>query len=163
MCESRNLQPHRALYWSIHKYHEDKETQSVKARDNFEDGEKSKEEVDQENEKRDSSLFFAAQSGFLDLVKSLLSEGANPDNSSNRNTSCLMAAFKGGHHKVVDTLVDKVKNFPSDVDMRLCLSPRDNLNVQCGRLKSMEIIRKYRDRVVEQENEKIKTSTFVHK
>jgi hypothetical protein len=43
--------------------------------------------------------------------------GADIDSQDNRKVSCLMAAFRKGHSKVVRWLVKHVTQFPSDTEL----------------------------------------------
>jgi ankyrin repeat domain-containing protein 17 len=43
--------------------------------------------------------------------------GADIDSQDNRKVSCLMAAFRKGHSKVVKWLVKHVTQFPSDTEL----------------------------------------------
>lgn len=59
-------------------------------------------------------LYFAG--GHLDVVQLLVNAGADIDSQDNRKVSCLMAAFRKGHVKVVKWLVKHVTQFPSDTE-----------------------------------------------
>ncbi len=54
--------------------------------------------------------------GHLDVVESLIIAHADVNSQDNRKVSCLMAAFRKGHVKVVNLLVQHVTQFPSDKD-----------------------------------------------
>ena len=56
------------------------------------------------------------------MVQLLVTRFANPDSSDSRKVSCLMAAFRKGHSKVVKYLVRQVRQFPSDADCRRLIS-----------------------------------------
>ncbi len=48
------------------------------------------------------------------MVQLLVNAGADIDSQDNRKVSCLMAAFRKGHVKVVKWMVKHVTQFPSD-------------------------------------------------
>ena len=52
--------------------------------------------------------------GHLDVVQLLVNAGADIDSQDNRKVSCLMAAFRKGHVKVVKWMVKHVTQFPGD-------------------------------------------------
>lgn len=54
--------------------------------------------------------------GHLDVVQLLVKEGADIDSQDNRKMSCLLAAFRKGHVKVVRWMVKHVNQFPSDAE-----------------------------------------------
>lgn len=56
--------------------------------------------------------------GHLDVVQLLVSAGADVDSQDNRKVSCLMAAFRKGHVKVVKWKVKHVTQFPSDAELQ---------------------------------------------
>ena len=74
-------------------------------------------QVDVHNKKGNSSLWLAANGGHLDVVQLLHSAGADIDSQDNRKVSCLMAAFRKGHSKVVKWMVKHVSQFPSDTEL----------------------------------------------
>ena len=55
--------------------------------------------------------------GHLDVVQLIVTAGADIDSQDNRKVSCLMAAFRKGHIKVVKWMVKHVNQFPSDGDL----------------------------------------------
>lgn len=55
--------------------------------------------------------------GHLDVVQLLVTAGADIDSQDNRKVSCLMAAFRKGHIKVVKWMVKHVNQFPSDTEL----------------------------------------------
>ena len=59
-------------------------------------------------------IFVFDSGGHLDVVQLLVSAGADIDSQDNRKVSCLMAAFRKGHIKVVKWMVKHVTQFPSD-------------------------------------------------
>eukprot|EP00731_Ephydatia_muelleri_P037731 Em0548g3a len=75
--------------------------------------------VDVKNKKGNSPLWLACNGGHLDVVRLLVEHepGADVDSQDNRKVSCLMAAFRKGHSKVVKYLVEYVTQFPSDADL----------------------------------------------
>lgn len=52
------------------------------------------------------------------MVQLLVSAGADIDSQDNRKVSCLMAAFRKGHVKVVKWMVRHVTQFPSDTELQ---------------------------------------------
>lgn len=50
------------------------------------------------------------------MVQKLIEKGADVNSMDHRKVSCLMAAFRKGHIKVVELLVKYVTQFPSDKD-----------------------------------------------
>lgn len=52
------------------------------------------------------------------MVQLLVSAGADIDSQDNRKVSCLMAAFRKGHIKVVKWMVKHVAQFPSDSELQ---------------------------------------------
>lgn len=52
--------------------------------------------------------------GHLDVVQLLVNARADIDSQDNRKVSCLIAAFRKGHVKVVKWMVKHVTQFPSD-------------------------------------------------
>ena len=60
----------------------------------------------------------------------MITRFANPDTSDSRKVSCLMAAFRKGHIKVVKYLVRQVRQFPSDTDCRRLINTiTDKVNI----------------------------------
>ena len=51
------------------------------------------------------------------MVQLIVTAGADIDSQDNRKVSCLMAAFRKGHIKVVKWMVKHVNQFPSDGDL----------------------------------------------
>lgn len=74
------------------------------------------------NKKGNSPLWLAANGGHLAVVELLYSVGADIDSQDNRKVSCLMAAFRKGHLKVVKWMVGYVTQFPSDQEMSRYIS-----------------------------------------
>ncbi len=56
--------------------------------------------------------------GHLDVVQLLVTSAADIDSQDNRKVSCLMAAFRKGHIKVVKWMVKHVSQFPSDPELQ---------------------------------------------
>ena len=52
----------------------------------------------------------------MDVVERLIAAKADVNSQDNRKVSCLMAAFRRGHVKVVSLLVQYVTQFPPDKD-----------------------------------------------
>ena len=52
----------------------------------------------------------------------------------------LMAALKNGDFNLVETLVEDVKSLPTDIEMRLCLSPMGGLGFLSGMLTCLDMI-----------------------
>lgn len=69
------------------------------------------------NKKGNSPLWLAANGGHLGVIELLYKVGANIDSQDNRKVTCLMAAFRKGHVKVVRWMVNHVSQFPSDQEM----------------------------------------------
>lgn len=69
------------------------------------------------NKKGNSPLWLAANGGHLNVVELLYNLDADIDSQDNRKVSCLMAAFRKGHVKVVKWMVNHVTQFPSDQEM----------------------------------------------
>lgn len=74
------------------------------------------------NKKGNSPLWLAANGGHLPVVELLYNVGADIDSQDNRKVSCLMAAFRKGHVKVVKWMVNHVTQFPSDIEMTRYIS-----------------------------------------
>ena len=53
-----------------------------------------------------SPLFLAAQNGYHQVVKVLLTAKANPDTRRNDGPTALYAASQNGHHQIVEILLD---------------------------------------------------------
>lgn len=62
-------------------------------------------------------MWLAANGGHLGVIELLYKVGANIDSQDNRKVTCLMAAFRKGHVKVVRWMVNHVSQFPSDQEM----------------------------------------------
>merc|ERR1712223_1229752 len=95
---------------------------------------------------RDTALTIAADKGHYRLVQLLYSAGADIDSQDNRKVSCLMAAFRKGHSKVVKWMVKHVSQFPSDTELtryNATISDKDLLK-KCH--TCMEIIRVAKER-----------------
>lgn len=73
--------------------------------------------VEVKNKKGNSPLWLAANGGHLNVVELLYNLDGDIDSQDNRKVSCLMAAFRKGHVKVVKWMVNHVTQFPSDQDM----------------------------------------------
>ena len=52
------------------------------------------------------------------MVSLLVQADADIDSQDNRKVSCLMAAFRRGHIKVVKWMVKKVTQFPSEHEIK---------------------------------------------
>ena len=61
--------------------------------------------------------YYVVTGGHLDVVQLIVTAGADIDSQDNRKVSCLMAAFRKGHIKVVKWMVKHVNQFPSDGDL----------------------------------------------
>ena len=67
--------------------------------------------------------------GHAEVVHLLVNAGADVDSQDNRKVSCLMAAFRKGHVKVVKWLVKHVMQFPSDQEcVRYIATVTDKVN-----------------------------------
>lgn len=62
--------------------------------------------------------FSASTGGHSDVVSLLVQADADIDSQDNRKVSCLMAAFRRGHIKVVKWMVKKVTQFPSENEIK---------------------------------------------
>lgn len=58
----------------------------------------------------------------MEVVQLLCTNNADIDSQDNRKVSCLMAAFRKGHVKVVKWMVKHVSQFPSDQEMARFMS-----------------------------------------
>ena len=86
--------------------------------------------VDVKNKKGNSPLWLACNGGHLDVVQLLVNAKADVDSQDNRKVSCLMAAFRKGHVKVVKWLVKHVMQFPSDNEcMRFIATCTDKVSL----------------------------------
>ena len=64
------------------------------------------------------------------MVQLLVNAKADVDSQDNRKVSCLMAAFRKGHVKVVKWLVKHVTQFPSDQEcMRFIATITDKVRL----------------------------------
>ena len=54
----------------------------------------------------------------MEVLQLLAKYNADLDSQDNRGISCLMAAFRKGHVKVVKWLVKHAKQFPADSDCK---------------------------------------------
>jgi ankyrin repeat domain-containing protein 17 len=70
------------------------------------------------NKRGQTALWLAAHHGHLDCVQTLCAASADPDAVDARKLSCLGAAFRKGHLKVVKYLLKHVRHFPSDQDCK---------------------------------------------
>jgi ankyrin repeat domain-containing protein 17 len=86
--------------------------------------------IDVKNKKGNSPLWLACNGGHMEVVQLLVNAKADTDSQDNRKVSCLMAAFRRGHSKVVKWLVRHVTQFPSDQDcMRFIQTVTDNVSI----------------------------------
>ena len=77
---------------------------------------------------------------------------ADPDIQDNRKVSCLMAAFRKGHVKVVKYLLDFASQFPSDTDCKRYISTVSDKD-QLKKVKQcMDIIKAAKDRQADEAN-----------
>lgn len=77
--------------------------------------------------------------GHLDVVQLLVKEGADIDSQDNRKMSCLLAAFRKGHVKVVRWMVKHVNQFPSDAEcLRFISTISDKVNFQSDRKRKVD-------------------------
>lgn len=65
---------------------------------------------------------FPFPGGHLDVVQLLVNHGADIDSDDNRKVSCLVAAFRKGHIKVVKWMVKHVTQFPLDNELQRYIS-----------------------------------------
>ena len=75
------------------------------------------------------------------MVQLLVNSGADIDAQDNRKVSCLMAAFRKGHIKVVKWMVKHVTQFPSDQEMTRTLALVNDKEMLKKCNQCMEIIR----------------------
>jgi len=73
--------------------------------------------VEVKNKKGNSPSWLAANGGYLEVVELLFRNKADIDAQDNRAVSCIMAAFRKGHIKVVKWMVKNILQFPSDTEM----------------------------------------------
>jgi len=67
-------------------------------------------------------------------------QAADVDSQDNRKVSCLMAAFRKGHYKVVKFLVDHVSQFPSDAELTRYVSALSDKEMLKKCQRCMEVI-----------------------
>ena len=108
--------------------------------------------LDARNKKGSSPLWLATNGGHLDVVQLLVNSGAEIDAQDNRKVSCLMAAFRKGHVKVVKWMVKHVSQFPSDQEMTryLALVGDKELLKKCN--QCVDIIRQAKDKQAAEAN-----------
>ena len=109
-------------------------------------------QVDVRNKKGNSSLWLAANGGHLDVVQLLYSAGADIDSQDNRKVSCLMAAFRKGHSKVVKWLVKHVTQFPSDTELTRFIATINDKDLLKKTQQCLEIIRIAKERQASEAN-----------
>ena len=109
-------------------------------------------QVDVRNKKGNSSLWLAANGGHLDVVQLLYSAGADIDSQDNRKVSCLMAAFRKGHSKVVKWLVKHVTQFPSDTELTRFIATISDKDLLKKTHQCLEIIRVAKERQASEAN-----------
>merc|ERR1712050_6372 len=107
---------------------------------------------DVRNKKGNSSLWLAANGGHLDVVQLLYSAGADIDSQDNRKVSCLMAAFRKGHSKVVKWLVKHVTQFPSDTELTSFIRTISDKDMIKKTHQCLEIIRVAKERQASEAN-----------
>merc|ERR1712223_1214933 len=95
---------------------------------------------------RDTALTIAADKGHYRLVQLLYSAGADIDSQDNRKVSCLMAAFRKGHSKVVKWMVKHVSQFPSDTELTRYIATISDKDLLKKCHTCMEIIRVAKER-----------------
>ncbi|VDL82309.1 unnamed protein product [Nippostrongylus brasiliensis] len=64
-----------------------------------------------------TALWLACHGGHLETVQTLVKHGADVDVQDNRKMSPLMVAFRKGHVKVVQHMVQHVRQFPGDQEL----------------------------------------------
>ena len=102
--------------------------------------------MDVRNKKGNSSLWLAANGGHIDVVQLLYSAGADIDSQDNRKVSCLMAAFRKGHSKVVKWMVKHVAQYPSDQELTRYIATINDKDLLKKCNTCMDIIRVAKDR-----------------
>merc|ERR1711950_68000 len=78
--------------------------------------------------------------------------GADIDSQDNRKVSCLMAAFRKGHSKVVKWLVKHVTQFPSDTELTRFIATISDKDLLKKTHQSLEIIRVAKERQASEAN-----------
>jgi hypothetical protein len=91
-------------------------------------------------------LWLAANGGHIDVVQLLYSAGADIDSQDNRKVSCLMAAFRKGHSKVVKWMVKHVAQYPSDQELTRYIATINDKDLLKKCNTCMDIIRVAKDR-----------------
>lgn len=97
------------------------------------------------NKKGNSPLWLAANGGHLNVVELLYNLDADIDSQDNRKVSCLMAAFRKGHVKVVKWMVNHVTQFPSDQEMTRFIATVNDKELLEKCLECVKIIRAAKD------------------
>lgn len=98
------------------------------------------------NKKGNSPLWLAANGGHLEVVQLLYSSTADIDSEDNRKVSCLMAAFKRGHYKVVKYMVRNVSQFPSDTELQRYIATLGDKELITKCTNCLEVIRAAKDK-----------------
>merc|ERR1712083_482694 len=80
------------------------------------------------------------------------SAGADIDSQDNRKVSCLMAAFRKGHSKVVKWLVKHVTQFPSDTELTRFIATISDKDLLKKTHQCLEIIRVAKERQASEAN-----------
>merc|ERR1712048_571887 len=78
--------------------------------------------------------------------------GADIDSQDNRKVSCLMAAFRKGHSKVVKWLVKHVTQFPSDTELTRFIATISDKDMVKKTHQCLEIIRIAKERQASEAN-----------
>ena len=91
-------------------------------------------------------MWLAANGGHIDVVQLLYSAGADIDSQDNRKVSCLMAAFRKGHSKVVKWMVKHVAQYPSDQELTRYIATINDKDLLKKCNTCMDIIRVAKDR-----------------
>lgn len=95
------------------------------------------------------AFFYFLIGGHSDVVSLLVDSEADIDSQDNRKVSCLMAAFRRGHIKVVKWMVKKVSQFPSENEIkRYIATVTDKVTYELGKIiKGMRNADIYREKV----------------
>ena len=102
--------------------------------------------VEVKNKKGNSAMWLAANGGHLEVVELLYSRGADIDSQDNRHVSCLMAAFKRAHFKVVKLMVRHVSQFPSDQELQRYITTLNDKDIKKKCSACLELIRAAKDK-----------------
>ena len=109
------------------------------------------------NKRGNTALWLGCNSGHLDVVQALIEAGAEVDSQDNRKVSCIMAAFRKGHVKVVKWLVKYITQIPSDNEMLRYISTLDDDEMIKRCRACMDVINDEKSKQAAQANNVAKT------